>query len=57
MDIPAYGAYSAKMGRVGWIPRLSVKKLNLSYYVGESIRITIHTHCGNLISIPQQQPR
>ena len=28
---------------------LFVKELNLSYYIGETLLFTIHTHYGNLI--------
>ena len=31
---------------VTWV---AVKELKLSYYIGETLLFTIHTHCGNLI--------
>ena len=32
--------------QVSWV---AVKELNLSYYIGETLLFTIHTHYGNLI--------
>ena len=31
---------------------VAVKELNLSYYIGETLLFTIHTHYGNLIYVP-----
>ena len=31
---------------------VAVKELKLSYYIGETLLLTIYTHYGNLISVP-----
>ena len=36
---------------------VAVKELKLSYYIGETLLFTMYTHYGNLISVPEQQPR
>ena len=36
----------AEVSKVNWV---AVKELKLSYYIGETLPFTIHTHYGNLI--------
>ena len=35
-----------------YLTRVAVKELKLSYYIGETLLFTIHTHYGNLIQVP-----
>ena len=51
--------FNARMQSMAWSFRLrnllsvfswvAVKELKLSYYIGETLLFTIHTHYGNLI--------